>query len=99
MNNKNNHIEKPSVPFSNGTEYEIFLYNYCEECKAFKLRDDMFPEFPEFGGCPILDKMEMARFDESLFPSNDIVKTIDAETNEVISWHKCRKFKPTGETE
>lgn len=99
MNNKNNYIEKPSFPFSNGTEYDVFLQVYCERCKAFKLRDDMFPEFPEFGGCPILDKMEMARFDESLFPSNDILEIRDAETNEVISWHKCRKFNPTGETE
>lgn len=99
MNNKKTLIEKPSLPFSNGTEYEIFLHYYCGNCKAFKLRDDGFPEFPEFGGCPILDKMENARFNISPFPSNDIVEITDAETNEVIQWHKCKSYEPIGETE
>lgn len=39
-------IEK-SEPFSSGTEYEVFLYNWCERCVHCKLRDDGFPEFPQ----------------------------------------------------
>lgn len=92
------YIEKPSTPFSNGTEYELFVEYFCENCKAYKLREaDGFPEFPEFGGCPILDKMERAYFDSSFFPENDIVEIRDAETNKIISWHSCKKFEPRTE--
>ena len=84
----------PAKPFSNGTEYEIFLYNYCENCRAYKVRDDGFPEFPEFGGCPILDKMEYARFDDSEFPTENIRELRDADTDQVIRWHECNRFDP-----
>lgn len=40
-------------PFSNGTEYEIFRHNYCEnECIHHIDREDGFPELLENGGCP-----------------------------------------------
>jgi len=87
----------PSKPFSNGTEYEIFLYNYCEQCRSYKLRDDGFPEFPENGGCPILDAMENARFDISAFPSDHIRELHDADTDETIRWHECNRFDPEDE--
>lgn len=85
-------MTRPSKPFSSGTEYECFLYEYCENCRAFKLKEDGFPEFPENGGCPILDAMENARFDISQFPSEDILELTDAQTDKIIKWHYCRKF-------
>lgn len=87
----------PAKPFSSGTEYEVFLYNYCENCRAYKLRDDGFPEFPENGGCPILDAMEYARFDISRFPSENIRELRDADTDEIIRWHECNRFDPEDE--
>ena len=84
----------PAKQFSNGTEYEIFLYNYCENCRAYKVRDDGFPEFPEFGGCPILDKMENARFHVEEFPSENIRELRHADTDEIIRWHECNRFDP-----
>lgn len=83
---------KPSRPFSNGTEYEVFKYNFCERCRKHKLRDDGFPAFTEDGGCPIEDAMENARFDISLFPSEYIRKLTSADDNTVIAWHYCNKF-------
>ena len=52
----------PSKPFSNGTEYEAFKYNFCERCRKHKLRDDGFPAFTEDGGCPIEDDIKNTRF-------------------------------------
>lgn len=85
-------MNKESKPFSSGTEYEIFLYNYCERCRAYKLREDGFPEFPENGGCLILDAMENARFDISKFPSEYIRELTDANDDSIIAWHYCNQF-------
>lgn len=85
-------MNKKSKPFSSGTEYEIFLYTFCERCRLYKLRKDGFPEFPENGGCPILDKMENARFDVSEFPSEFIRELTDAKTGNIIAWHYCNRF-------
>lgn len=83
----------PSKPFSNGTEYEIFKYNYCERCRKHKVREeDGFPEFPENGGCKIEDAMENARFDISLFPNNKI-RQIEDEYGRTIKWHDCIDFE------
>lgn len=58
---------EPSTRFSSGTEYEIFLYNFCQRCSKGKTReDDGFPEFPENGGCPIWDAMEYQPFSCSI---------------------------------
>lgn len=84
-------IYSKSNVFSNGTEYEIFLDNYCNKCRHGKLREDGFPEFPEQGGCPIWDAMENARFDASQFPSDDILEVRDRDGN-VLSWHHCCRF-------
>ena len=84
-------IMKPSTPFSNGTEYEMFIDNFCARCDKGKLREDGFPEFPENGGCSTWDAMENARFDESIFPSNDIVQL--CENGKVCCFHACRHFE------
>ena len=81
-----------SMPFSNGTEYEMFLYNYCERCRNNKLRDDGFAEFPDKGGCPILDAIENARFDVRYFPNEWIRELRDATDHHVIAWHYCIRF-------
>ena len=78
-------------PFSSGTEYEVFLYNWCERCVRYKLRDDGFPEFPENGGCPVLDAMECARFYINVFP-REIIEEHD-ENGNIVYYHKCTRFK------
>ena len=83
---------RESKPFSSGTEYEVFLYNWCENCNHYKVRDDGFPEFPEQGGCPVLDAMENARFNIDEFPKKDVVEEIDDDGN-VVRWHYCTRFE------
>ena len=78
-------------PFSSGNEYEVFLYNWCNRCVNYKLRDDGFPEFPENGGCPVLDAMEYARFDLSVFPCKEIIEEQD-ESGNIVYYHKCTRF-------
>lgn len=81
-----------SKPFSSGMEYGVFLDNWCYECEHYKEReDDGFPEFPENGGCRILDCMENARFDIRYWPNKKIVEEHDEDGN-VIYWHKCISF-------
>ena len=83
---------RESKPFSSGTEYECFRYNWCEKCKHYKLRDDGFPEFPEQGGCLVLDAMENARFNIDEFPKKDVVEEID-DNGDVVRWHYCTRFE------
>ena len=83
----------PGNPFSNGTEYEVFKYNFCEDCRNHVVREDGFPAFPEDGGCPIEDAMENARFDISQFPSEFIRELRDEKDDSVIAWHCCAKFE------
>lgn len=80
-----------STPFSSGMEYEFFKESWCENCTHYKAREDGFPEFPQNGGCPVLDKMEYARFDISKWPSKDIIEERD-ENGNVQYWHKCTKY-------
>ena len=82
---------KPSTPFSSGTEYEYFLYHFCQRCSKGKFRDDGFPEFPENDGCPILDAMEYARFGEP-FPSEKDVRLVD-ENGKIKVWNCCVEFQ------
>lgn len=74
--------------FSSGTEYEIFKDNYCEnECKFHKVREaDGFPEFTDYGGCPIEDRCESARFNEEAFP-NVLLEVW--EEGKCLNWHHC----------
>ena len=82
---------KESKPFSSGTVYEVFLYNWCEKCAHYKLRDDGFPEFPENGGCPALDAMERARFDIEAFPCKEIIEEQDDNGN-IVYYRKCTRI-------
>lgn len=82
-----------SKPFSNGMEYEFFRETWCDHCSHCKLRDDMFPEFPENGGCDILDAMERARFDIEKFPTKEVVEE-HTEDGVVNYWHKCTQYTP-----
>ena len=83
---------RESKPFSSGTEYEVFLYNWCENCNHYKVRDDGFPELPENGGCPVLDAMELARFNLDYFPKKDVVEKIN-DDGEVVRFHVCTRFE------
>ena len=82
---------KPSTIFSSGTEYEIFLDNFCYRCKACVLLDDGFPALVENGGCKILDAMERARFDSARYPAEEIAQI--EEDGKVKYFHVCRKFE------
>ena len=85
------YIEEPSKPFSNGMEYMVFTDNFCDRCKKGMWHDDMFPEYPENGGCPVWDAMERSRFDKSVFPIEDIVRLTDKDGAEQYS-HVCKHF-------
>ena len=85
----------PSKPFSSGTEYEVFKYNFCEDCRKHVVREDGLPAFVEDGGCPIEDAMENARFDITKFPHDDIRELRDAKDDSVIAWHCCNRFDCT----
>lgn len=85
-------MNKPSMPFSNGTEYMDFKYQFCERCTAYKEREDGFPEFPNKGGCSILDAMEYARFDVKQFPSEFVRELTSADDDSPIAWHYCTRF-------
>ena len=84
--------EIPSTPFSSGMEYEFFLETHCYQCKKYKENEIGFPEYPENGGCAVLDLMERARFDINKFPSNEVVTVFD-DVGKVINWHKCINFE------
>lgn len=81
---------KKAKIFSSGTEYEVFRYNYCDNCTFHKEREgDGFPAFLEDGGCPIEDGMENARFDVSKFP-NVLLEIWDGRKS--IKSHHCPFF-------
>ena len=83
---------RKSMPFSSGTEYETFKDNWCYNCIHYKEReDDGFPEFPENGGCRILDFMERARFDIMYWPNKKIVEEWDG--GKIRRFHKCLNFE------
>ena len=81
---------EPSTPFSSGTEYENFIYYFCERCKKGKRNKDGFPAFPEEGGCPIWDAMENARFGQP-FPSDKIVRLV-GDDEEIQVYNCCTEF-------
>lgn len=82
-------IYRESRPFSSGSEYVAFLYNWCEWCTHYKLRDDWSPESPENGGCPVLDAM----FNSEEFPKKDIVEEL-YDDRDVVSRRICKRFEP-----
>ena len=82
---------EPSSPFPNGMSYEYFLEFFCYRCKKGKVNPNGFAEYPENGGCTIWDAMENARFEQSLFPCNDVVRI--RENGEVKYWNVCKAFE------
>lgn len=82
-------MHNESKPFSNDTEYKLFIYNWCMLCIHYKLRNDGFPELAENGGCPVLDAMERERFDTNVFLRN-VIEEQDENGNIV---HKCARFE------
>ena len=86
-------MNKPSKPFSNGTEYMDFMYQFCERCSAYKEREeDGLPESPDKGGCPILDAIENAMFDIKQFPTEWVRELTSADDDSHIAWHYCIRF-------
>lgn len=55
--------------FSNGTEYEIFQYNFCDRCARFVHWEEATKDNPV---CPIEEGMAQACFDETKFPHEQI---------------------------
>lgn len=85
-------IEKPIKIFSNGTEFLLFQDWNCERCKRYVFdKDNGYPAYPKDGGCKTLDAIYNAMFDESQFPSSDIVEQYDDNGNLQCSF-KCKKF-------
>lgn len=80
---------EPSTPFSNGTEYENFMFYFCYRCKKGLINENGFAEYPENGGCLIWDAMETARFDITQWPADKIVK---GEKEGRKYWHICTEF-------
>ena len=76
---------KPSKPFSNGTEYECFLFSFCYRCEKGN------KGFPDQTNCPIWDAMENAIFDLSVFPSNDVVSVY--ENGKIKYFNVCKCFE------
>ena len=83
---------KPGLPFSNGSEYEDFKYQFCERCQNYREREGGFPEMPDKGGCLILDAMERYRYRTKGFPSEWVVELYSADDGSPIAWHACRQF-------
>lgn len=82
---------KIAKPFSSGTEYEVFRYNYCDnECEHHKERKDGFPEFTENGGCPIESRIEDARLGIEEFP-NVLLEVWD--DGNCVNWHYCPFYR------
>lgn len=78
-------------PFSSGTEYEVFETSFCDRCKHGKRNhENGFPEYVENGGCVVWDAMECARFNKSVFPSDDVVCIKNG--GELYS-HVCKYFE------
>ncbi len=62
--------------FSNGSEYMWFIENNCDQCTRFRN-----------GKCAVYNKLEMARWDETLFPYDML---LDYEDN--VAGKICVRF-------
>lgn len=87
---------KPSKPFSNGTEYEVFLCNFCHRCKHGIISEEGYAEYPENGGCKIWDALENARFDLNVFPCEDVLQI--EKDGHIPIWHACKSFETDDES-
>ena len=71
------------MPFSNGTEYQLFQYNVCEKCihHEYDKRSDTY-------GCPLMDQF----FLYSYGATGDLRLMIDTLCDGKI----CKMHKPIG---
>ena len=76
---------KIATKFSNGTEYEVFLDNYCyNNCIYYKEDGSTM----EDGNCPIEYGLDVGRWDDKDYPSNVLLE-VWTDGGEVMSWHMC----------
>ena len=85
-------IYRESRPFENNAEYVRFVHNWCKNCTHLKLHNGLFPDYPDDGGCPILDAIEIANINIDRFPKRVIVEEIDDDEN-VVRRHVCKRFE------
>ena len=76
--------------FSSGTEYETFLYNYCEKCGRYKADED---GMPIRNSCRIEKAMANARFDPKLFPDYAVYVPEGAIFNTCIKFISKEDYK------
>lgn len=81
---------KYAKPFSNGTEYEIFRYNYCDNCKYHKDGEFGLSDYVENGACPIESRIEDARFDIEQFPN--VLLEVWFDEKQCMNYHHCPFF-------
>lgn len=76
---------KIASKFSTGTEYEVFLDNYCyANCKYH--REDVWTV--EDGNCPIEYGLEAGRWNTKDYPNNVLLEALN-DDDEVLSWYVC----------
>lgn len=85
-------IYRESRPFETNAEYVRFVNNWCKKCTHLKLHNGLFPNYPEDGGCPILDAIEIANIDIDWFPKNQIVEEL-YDDRDVVSRRICKRFE------
>jgi hypothetical protein len=79
---------EPSTPFSNGTELEFFLENFCERCE--KCTTDAWNPAPS--DCKICNALHDARWDITKWPKDYIVKVYEDGERFPTFWHICKEF-------
>ena len=86
-------IYRESRPFETNAEYVRFVHNWCKNCTHFKLHNGLFPEYPEDGGCPVLDAIEIARNNDiGFFPKRDIIEEVYDDVD-LVSRRICKRFE------
>lgn len=83
---------RESKPFENNAEYVRFVDNWCKKCIHLKLHNGLFPNYPEDGGCPVLDAIEIANIDIDWFPKKDIVEEV-YDNVDMVSRRICKRFE------
>jgi len=79
---------KPSKPFPNGSTYDFFNNHFCCRCNKYKVDREGMP-LPD--NCTTENALAEAQFDESKWPSNDIVGIKDIN-------HICLHFTADDES-
>ena len=71
------------MPFSNGTECQVFQYNVCEKCLHHE-----YDKSSDTHGCPLMDAFFLYSYGAKGEHKDMIFYLCDGET--------CRMFKPIG---